>query len=651
MSQERCVLDPVDFIPERVELDLDSLGLAVRAEGVDWGEAAITAQMVRRAEGEESSDGHRDGVPIRIPIRVKEDGDVSLAQAAQVLQAKFGTIQVHGGWVLRDFDDDGGFAGPLGYRILRHTAQLSGLQGWLFANRQDAPDVVLTATRMPIGYSTEKVESEEFLEESERELVYELPPGTGTAEGLSQITVTNLNEFADLRGLIWSEECRDYQEGPTAEPEYDAADLTLRGAAELKTVAGIQVVQHSSLTAGWMAILSSEIAGDGHMTHLGARRMFIRTPEPAEGEDFGTPVELKLIWRALGSSRWSEDNPIRAAHGEIPALLDMGEARPQVAALGDQRWEWKLMARAPSGSGGIRIHKVYPLSTEQFLVLSEPEVNPSPEAHETQSPKSVENSGGDGVAWTSPAKAEASDNSYATVEGEPNKSLSTQFLKATNFAFGIPEGAIITGVIAEIEKSRVESTGNGPLDLAVCLVREGIIQDATDTAGAGANRALPGRWPTADAYTVYGASEDLWGATPDSPWLPSDINDSGFGVAISAWTGAGTTARVDHIRLIVYYTEAEPEDRVCYTGRSVDLRSNGPFRQARVDAGDVWGEVVPDGFLPYAAPSGLEARPRRGIIIPTQGDLGSLPDRGSNKLSAVVKTQEGHYFAREPAGA
>jgi hypothetical protein len=57
--------------------------------------------------------------------------------------------------------------------------------------------------------------------------------------------------------------------------------------------------------------------------------------------------------------------------------------------------------------------------------------------------------------------------------------------------------------------------------------------------------------------------------------------------------------------------------------------------------------VVPDGFLPVALPSGLEERPMRCIVIPSQGDLGEVADEGTNKLTAQAFVRAAYLFARE----
>lgn len=243
---------------------------------------------------------------------------------------------------------------------------------------------------------------------------------------------------------------------------------------------------------------------------------------------------------------------------------------------------------------------------------------------------SAENGGT--IEWATPANANVSDNAYATAT-MPVGSISLG-LKMTNWAFPIPEGATITGVSFD-----VESKAGNPSKIASAL---NLVK-----AGAMFGVAAPpylGYWGTTDEHQIYGGSSYL-----PVPLTPADVNSELFGVFIQVYssaTGTGsTTASIDSVAITVYYTEAESEDRICFATRSMELRSNGVDRQARKD--DVWGGLVPDGFFPTAIPSGQEARPTRVIIIASQGDLGTLADAGSNKLSAVVNVRSGHHSVRD----
>lgn len=148
------------------------------------------------------------------------------------------------------------------------------------------------------------------------------------------------------------------------------------------------------------------------------------------------------------------------------------------------------------------------------------------------------------VAWSNPGNAAASDDSWATAVIGAAVTPS-EYLKATNFGFAIPTGATIDGISVSVERSATQA--NRVADNAVRIVKGGSI-GSTDKADG----ATP--WPTSDGAANYGGAADLWGET----WAYSDINNSGFGVAISAAsTGSGTrTARIDLVTITVTYTEA-----------------------------------------------------------------------------------------------
>jgi hypothetical protein len=91
------------------------------------------------------------------------------------------------------------------------------------------------------------------------------------------------------------------------------------------------------------------------------------------------------------------------------------------------------------------------------------------------------------------------------------------------------------------------------------LVKGGVI--------GGTNRAAGGGWPANDAYSSYGGSADLWGRT----WSAADINNSNFGVAVSATVSAGLVALtmntlVDHIRITVYFNVPVPVKLIHFQG-------------------------------------------------------------------------------------
>lgn len=144
------------------------------------------------------------------------------------------------------------------------------------------------------------------------------------------------------------------------------------------------------------------------------------------------------------------------------------------------------------------------------------------------------------VDWNNPTRAVASDDSKATCY-VGLAAVTTHYLKATNFGFAIPVGATIVGILVEFEKGRADEFL--PKDYSVRIVKDGTIQgdEKADTVTS---------WPASDTYVSHGGAADLWGLS----WTLDDINDSTFGVVIAASLASWATARIDHLRITVYYT-------------------------------------------------------------------------------------------------
>ncbi|HQS56903.1 MAG: hypothetical protein B7Y56_01965 [Gallionellales bacterium 35-53-114] len=169
----------------------------------------------------------------------------------------------------------------------------------------------------------------------------------------------------------------------------------------------------------------------------------------------------------------------------------------------------------------------------------------------TRSPSNCVNVGGIGTqAWTNPARAVSSNNSYAT--RALNDLQVSNYLRCTNYGFAIPAGATIVGISVNVER-RASST-NSLRDAAMRLVK--------DVSGAPAiqatDRSTLTFYPTADTLEAHGGSADLWG----DAWAYTDINSTNFGAAFAAQkpgtANGARTVSVDHMPITVTYTMASP---------------------------------------------------------------------------------------------
>lgn len=150
------------------------------------------------------------------------------------------------------------------------------------------------------------------------------------------------------------------------------------------------------------------------------------------------------------------------------------------------------------------------------------------------------------VGYSPAGNVTASDNVYATATHCDCCDQNTQCLTVSDFGFSIPAGAVIEGIVLEVEKRR-NAGGSGIVeDNGLQIMKGGVL--------VGLNKSQYGiDWPTTDTYVSYGSSTDLWGTT----WTVADINANDFGVSLASISyvcGATITTAIDHVRMTVYYS-------------------------------------------------------------------------------------------------
>jgi hypothetical protein len=146
--------------------------------------------------------------------------------------------------------------------------------------------------------------------------------------------------------------------------------------------------------------------------------------------------------------------------------------------------------------------------------------------------------------WTNVSNAIGSDDTYATNNyGGSTSPAVTNHLHVYGFGFSLSDASIIEGIKVEIERHGTDSSE----DYYVGLIYNNLAQITAP------GKQLSGPWLSPDSTVSYGGLSDTWGRT----WTPDQINDSTFGVAISAerpLSGSGS-ANVDHIIMTLVYTQ------------------------------------------------------------------------------------------------
>lgn len=160
----------------------------------------------------------------------------------------------------------------------------------------------------------------------------------------------------------------------------------------------------------------------------------------------------------------------------------------------------------------------------------------------------VDDAGIGTAAWTGLDRVGCLDSTAThdvAAQVVPSGSNPSHYLKATNFGFAVPADATDIGITVEIVRRRTDNYGTIS-DHQVRIVKGGVI-------GNTERGKLESPWPGAYASAIYGSATDQWGET----WTPTDINATGFGVALSVVAMPGqtpATAYVDTIRITVTAT-------------------------------------------------------------------------------------------------
>lgn len=157
------------------------------------------------------------------------------------------------------------------------------------------------------------------------------------------------------------------------------------------------------------------------------------------------------------------------------------------------------------------------------------------------------------TSWQNPNSVQSVDGSYAAVDAVVSFSsiitTTTDYLNVTNLGLSVPAGNTICGVVVTINRRTFSVLALGASttsDNSILLIKGGA-RVGTEHAATAVN------WPTAAATATYGGAGDLWGTT----LLPSDVNASNFGVAISAKLVAqilsvAFSAQIDQVTVTVY---------------------------------------------------------------------------------------------------
>lgn len=623
---DNFVLNPVEFTPDLPEVDLRDGGIQIGPGAPNLGEATVNVERIKRLIGEGVTGRQLGTVECEIPLLPGIDRYISQAASFEPLEAFVGDVQ-RGKirWIRHDFKEVGGFAGSLATFV--DNASIPKPYGG------EVAELTLKLSRHPIWYATAEILAGEASGTNVRELEFELAELLGTAPGLIRLVVTN-EGAEDWRGCMVAIECDSFSSDATAKPSYEAKELTPKGGAAVATVSSAEVIKCPPLTAGWQTVLSSEITGVGHMTHVDPRRMLFRLNDVSSVLD---DVQWKLEWRQLGQAAWVQtmeaSTPIVRSSPVIGGyqLLDLGECRPERPIAGQPRFECRLQARSLSGSGKQPlIRDVYPMTIEQWMRVADFSDNPIDGEPSLPAQLYQDATGVGTVTWNT-----------TNVDGIPAKAelgpgVVSHYVKFTNLGLAIPSASTVLGITAVVTIFNFGASTSRLKDVRARIIKAGVVKEAVDRARAETLAIGP-------VDVTYGGPSDLFGLS----WTPAEINASNFGLALALeGTGSGTAkAQIYNAVIKVAYSEGANQNRVCFASRSLELADDGVRRQHITD--DVQGVLIPEGLDLQAPIPGQAAQPMRALIIPSVGDFAARADSSAVKPGAKLYYRPGYLGARE----
>lgn len=223
---------------------------------------------------------------------------------------------------------------------------------------------------------------------------------------------------------------------------------------------------------------------------------------------------------------------------------------------------------------------------------------------QTKNPASVSNNSSiDTAIWAVPENATVQDGITTSIKSKASYPPAvSQYAQSSNHGFSIPSGSKISGIevayFAYRDTPPLPAFGSASLN-SLRLSKAGtIVGDDISSAS----------WSDA----VKGSSGSLWGTS----WTPADINDVGFGAAISVdVTGDGTNttfARLDAMIITVYYNASSSSSINYYdnptpaSGSAISSIANDPTNGGRTAVYQSYMETDPFTNSIAAIPSGQD---------------------------------------------
>jgi hypothetical protein len=660
---ETIVLDPAAVATSRTSVDITAF---VSSEGIDWGDAAIEGYMADAERGSTLVDFRIPNRIVTIPLKLQTRGATTFNTIRRNIQAKIGQFQQEGGWMSRTTS-----VGTLYGDVVSATLRLGG--DWYQANKDYDVNAVLTLEVVPDWYGAE-VSLDDKTETTLPTFVKVMQLSASDAviagdyPGRVRIVVDD-DQTRARRALLWGWRSRYYSSASTAALFYQAEALTPLDAAATSALTGASstTILHSSLGVDWTPVMSTQIAGVGHMTHVGTYRVWARCYGTATGD-----VQARFVWDVgdLSNPTYNAPATIRedtSGNTEL-SLVDLGEIRIDQVPVGSHLWQGNIQAKGESGGEDIYIDtlELQPIDDGAGVLITSITAEPGLASYIARD--AFKQSGGAlvgktadvGGTWTGAGDTDdfavepTTDVALRTAVSDTEPRLNrlgtttpTLVAVQADMMWDVATSGLRTGVFA-----RYSSTTS---NIVACVTHNTNQLQVLRSNGAGAVTTyglvdLPSSLSLGTFYTIRFASDTsgnfwvwLWqsGGSPGDPL----IVDSTSALATGGLYDDGGVGIFDHNSVATassrYYTNflawAPDLDAVIHSGQSIELRTDGMYREN--SAGTASGPIIPkSGGLPRIPVSGLESRKVELYLRASRGDLDQMRDPGIDDISA-----RGHY--------
>ncbi len=356
---EGLVVDPVSEDADNVEFDLHD-GTATFLMEVDYPTPDLDSmyQSSVDTEGDPLVQQRYKNRVISGKLRVVGSTAAALQTTLGYLQQKAGKVNREGGTLVRTAPS----GDTIAFDVIGCKFDVPVTGRLVTLNRAEVP---FWFECKPFGRGPE-VTLSAHSETSGPCLVFTETAIPGDVPALGRLMITEA-DAEDQAWVTWGLQSRYYDSSADAALFYQAEGRTpLSGAATAvgptgSSGSGSNVVQHTAVGTSYQAILSTQATGGGnHLKHIGDFNVFARVYVLALGV-VTTGVSFALEW-GEGDFRTFTRNAPGTTDVNLTGqwcLVDLGQVHLSRVVAGTQRWEGRVLAKAPQPNITVYIDSLF----------------------------------------------------------------------------------------------------------------------------------------------------------------------------------------------------------------------------------------------------------------------------------------------------